>query len=119
MRRLGAKDGRKVAHGKYLYILELLDSTFLPGEVDLAFDFLFTDDALGKPDEVLMKGRWRLRVRLHLLMIEDLHDKPPEGSVLNDRAMSRLSTLLHGACQNKEASIVENAMLKVRRDYNS
>lgn len=35
IRRLGAKDRRKVTHGEHLYILELLNSMFFPGEVDL------------------------------------------------------------------------------------
>lgn len=93
MRRLGAKDGREVLPGEYQYILHLLSGMFLPGKVTIEFEFFFAENAYG--EEEMIDGT--TYVRLHPLLVEDLHHGPPEGSVLNDRAMSRLNTLLHEA----------------------
>lgn len=95
MRRLGAEDGRDVAKDEYTYILGLLNGMFFPGEVPFTFKFYEENDAYGDCDG-WSKDHY-VRVRLHPFKIERLHNGPPEGSVVNDRAMSRLNTLLHEA----------------------
>lgn len=96
MHRLGATDGRTVSKTEYVYILRLLCGIFFPGTIPFSFDFCYDADAYGDCSS-WQEGQTVL-VRIHPLIVEELHDKPPQGSVVNDLAMSRFGALLHELC---------------------
>lgn len=95
IRRLGAEDARQVSREEYLELLNILADMFFPSTLPtLKFDFCeATADLYGacSPDGVSML------VTLHPTLHKEIPDIP-QNSVLNERAVSRLSTLLHELC---------------------
>lgn len=94
IRRLGAEDARHVSEQEFVGLLNMLASMFFPGTLSFAFQFCEpTANILG----ACASTGTPIRVMLHPKLHREIPDTP-QSRVLNERAVSRLSTLLHELC---------------------
>ena len=92
--RLGAEDARHVSEQEFVGLLHMLAAMFFPGT--LSFEFQFCEPTANVLGACASDGA-RVWVMLHPILHREIPDTP-RSRVLNERVVSRLSTLLHELC---------------------